>query len=107
MTFSALDSKLTGPLFASAEMRLAFSDGARLAQMLRVEAALARAEALHGLAPKALAAATERVKPDGLDIAEIGKSTVGAGLPTIPFLKAVEARIPRSLRGHLHRGATR
>ena len=43
MSFSALDSALTGPLFATAEMRAVFSDRARIGAMLRVEAALARA----------------------------------------------------------------
>ncbi len=45
MTFSALDSGLTGPLFASDAMRAVFSDRAALAAMLEAETALARAEA--------------------------------------------------------------
>ena len=45
MTFSALDSELLGPLFTTDAMRAVFSDRARLAAMLRMEAALARAEA--------------------------------------------------------------
>ena len=45
MTFSALDSALVGPLFATEEMRACFSDEARLRAMLATEAALARAEA--------------------------------------------------------------
>ena len=43
MTFSALDSELLGPLFATEEMRAIFSDESYLAAMLRAEAALARA----------------------------------------------------------------
>ena len=60
MTFSALDSALTGPLFATDAMRAVFSDRARLAAMLRTEAALARAEAAHGFVAKALAPAIEQ-----------------------------------------------
>ncbi len=44
MTFSALDSALLGPLFATEAMRACFSDEARLGSMLAAEAALARAE---------------------------------------------------------------
>src|SRR5205085_2354731 len=64
MTFSALDSALTGPLFATDAMRAVFSDRARLAAMLKAETALARAEAQFGLVPKALATALARLEPD-------------------------------------------
>jgi 3-carboxy-cis,cis-muconate cycloisomerase len=106
MTFSALDSALTGALFATAAMRAAFSDRARIAAMLKVEAALARAEAAAGLAPKALAAAVAAVKPDDLDLAALGEQAETAGVLTIPFVKAVEARLPEAMRGHFHKGAT-
>ena len=51
MTFSALDSAITGPLFATAEMRSVFSDRSRLEAMLKMEAALARVQARVGLVP--------------------------------------------------------
>ena len=89
MSFSALDSALTGPLFATAEMRAVFSDRARLAAMLRVEAALARAEARFGLAPEGLAAAIEAIAPASLDLAKLGAETALAGVPVIPFVQAV------------------
>ncbi len=106
MTFSALDSDLTGPLFATAEMRAVFSDRARLAAMLAVEAALARAEATHGLVPKALAPAIRRIAPEDFDIAALGEATARAGVPAIPFVQALEAKLPETLAGHVHRGAT-
>ncbi len=106
MTFSALDSQLTGPLFTTAEMAAVFSDRARLAAMLKVEEALARAEAAHGLAPRRLAAAIRRIAPDDLDLAALGAATASAGVPTIPFVKALEAKLPEALRGHVHYGAT-
>jgi 3-carboxy-cis,cis-muconate cycloisomerase len=106
LTFSALDSGLTGPLFASDAMRAVFSDRARLAAMLKVEAALARAEALAGLAPRGLAPAIERIGPDDLNAAEIGARSAESGVAAIAFLKAVEARLPQNLRGALHKGAT-
>jgi 3-carboxy-cis,cis-muconate cycloisomerase len=106
MTFSALDSALTGPLFASDEMRAVFSDRAAFAAMLAVEAALARAEAAAGLVPKALAGALSRITPDDLDIDQIGQRTRDSGVVAIPFVKAVEALLPENLRPHVHKGAT-
>src|SRR3954449_9045092 len=106
MSFSALDSELVGPLFATDAMRAVFSDRARLAAMLRTEAALARAEARCGLAPEALAAAIEAIPAEDLDIAALGQGTALAGVPTIPFVKAVQARLPKELERSFHKGAT-
>ena len=106
MTFSALDSDLTGSLFATEEMRVVFSDHARLAAMLRVEAALAEAEAAHNRVPPGLAAAIRRIQASDLDVAAIGRATARAGVPTIPFVNAVEERLPAKLRGYFHKAAT-
>ncbi len=106
MTFSALDSGLTGPLFASEAMRAVFSDRAALAAMLAAETALARAEGAAGLVPKGLAPTLARIKVDDLDIAALGARTGDAGVVAIPFVKAVEALLPPTLRAHLHKGAT-
>jgi 3-carboxy-cis,cis-muconate cycloisomerase len=106
MTFSALDSALTGPLFATEEMRAVFSDAARIAAMLRVEGALARAEAQAGLAPKSLAREIAEISAADFDLSEIGARTAEAGVPSIPFLKALEARLPDDAARGLHFGAT-
>jgi 3-carboxy-cis,cis-muconate cycloisomerase len=106
MTLTALDSALTAPLFATDAMRACFSDTARLAAMLRVEAALARAEARLGLAPDGLAAAIEAIDPASLDAAAIGEATVLSAVPSIPFIKAVQSRLPAALASALHKGAT-
>jgi 3-carboxy-cis,cis-muconate cycloisomerase len=106
MTFSALDSELVGPLFATAKMREVFSDRARVAAMLRVEAAIARAEGRFGLVPEALAPAIEAIDPGTLDLAEIGAATALAGVPTIPFVNAVRKRLPRDLEPAFHKGVT-
>jgi 3-carboxy-cis,cis-muconate cycloisomerase len=106
MTFSALDSALTGPLFATDRMRAIFSDEARIAAMLRAEAALARAEARFGLAPDGLAAAIDAIDPASLDIAALGRDTALAGVPVIPFVKAVQKRLPKGLESVFHKGST-
>ena len=101
MTFSALDSELIGPLFASEAMRAVFSDRSRIAAMLAAEVALARAEAAAGLVPKGLATAIARIGAADLDMAALGKSTADAGVVAIPFVKAVEAKLPEKLRGRI------
>ncbi len=104
MTVSAVDSDLLGPLFATDAMRACFSDQARLAAMLQVEAALARAES--GLVPASLAAAIEAIDVASLDIASLGRATAIAGVPTIPFVKAVQQQLPAALEKSFHKGAT-
>jgi 3-carboxy-cis,cis-muconate cycloisomerase len=106
MTFSALDSALLGPLFVTPEMRECFSDEARLRAMLAVEAALARAQARLGMVPEALAEAIEAVPPERLDLAALGRKTVLSAVPTIPFVKAVQASLPPELERGFHKGAT-
>jgi len=106
MAFSALDSIITGPLFATAEMASVFSEERRLAAMLQFEAALARAEAKHGLVPAELAAAIEQITPTDFDLAALGRETAVVGVPVIPFLTALQARLPKELEPHLHKGAT-
>lgn len=106
MTFSALNSGLTGPLFATAAMRDVFSDRARLTAMLEVEAALAQMLARFGLAPDALAPAIAAISADSLDAAALGEQTALAGVPTIPFLHAVQAQLPEALERAFHKGAT-
>jgi 3-carboxy-cis,cis-muconate cycloisomerase len=106
MAFSPLDSSLLGPLFATDAMRDAFSDRAALAAMIEVEAALAVGLARAGLAPEGLAAAVRAIDPASLDVDALGRATAVAGVPVIPFVKAVEARLPPDLAPFLHLGAT-
>ncbi len=106
MSFSALDSGLVGPLLVSEGMREVFADRTRLAAMLRAESALARAQARLGLASPGLAPAIEAIDPASLDIAAIGAATALSGVPTIPFVKAVSARLPPALERDFHKGAT-
>ena len=106
MTFSALDSALLGPLFATDAMRAVFADEARVAAMLGTEAALAQAQAEIGLAPEALAPAVAAIAPDTLDLAGLGRKTAVAGVPAIPFVAAVQGRLSAELEPAFHKGAT-
>jgi 3-carboxy-cis,cis-muconate cycloisomerase len=106
VTFSPLDSALLGPLFTTADMAACFSDTARLAAMIEAEAALARAEAGLGLAPEGLAAAVSAVDAGTLDVAALGGETAVSGVPTIPFIAAMQPRLPPDLARSFHKGAT-
>ncbi len=106
MSFSALDSQLLGGLTTTVAMAALFSDENRIAMMLHVETALARSHASFGLAPEELATALERVRPADFDLAALGRGTALSGVPVIPFLKALQALIPKDLEPFLHRGAT-
>ncbi len=101
-----LDSLLTAPLLTTQAMQAALSDTARLAAMLRAEAALARVQASAGLVPDALATAIDAIDPASLDAAAIGQATALSGVPTIPFVRALQARLPPELERHVHKGAT-
>ena len=105
MTFCALDSELLGPLFATEAMRALFTDEAVLAAMVRTEAALARAQARSAIVPATLADAIEAAGKN-LDAGSIGSATQNAGVPTIPFVKELQARLPKDVAASFHKGAT-
>lgn len=106
MSFSPLDSALTGPLFVTPAMRAVFSDEAHLAAMLAFETALARAQAEAGLADPALPEALAAIGPGDFDMAALGEATALAGVPVIPFVNQLRALLPRPLASDLHKGAT-
>jgi 3-carboxy-cis,cis-muconate cycloisomerase len=106
MTFSPLDSELFGPLFTTDAMWACFSDHAWVGSMLATESALARTQSRLGLAPDALGPAIEAIRPEDLDIAALGVRAGVAGVPTIPFVQAVQARLSEDLERSFHKGAT-
>jgi 3-carboxy-cis,cis-muconate cycloisomerase len=106
MSFSPLDSLVLGPLFRTDAMAEVFSDASLVRAMLRVETALARAQAAHGLAPAALGEALDRLAPETLDLAALGRATAVAGVPAIPFVKALQTLLPSDLEPFFHQGAT-
>jgi 3-carboxy-cis,cis-muconate cycloisomerase len=74
--------------------------------MLAVEAALARSESWIRLAPEALAPAIEAIRPEEFDLPSLGVRAGIAGVPTIPFVQAVQKRLPADLERSFHKGAT-
>ena len=106
MSFAALDSALLGPLFVTDAMRKAFDDAARLRAMLRCEVALATAQAALGLVPEALSTALAALRIEDFDLAALGRATALSGVPTIPFVKALQDLLAPALERHVHKGAT-
>jgi 3-carboxy-cis,cis-muconate cycloisomerase len=103
-------SALFGPLFATGEMRTLFADRATLGRMLKVEAALAAAEAAAGVIPRGAAGPIAAAcNPSRYDLSAIGQAARAAGNVAIPLVKALTADVARrdaEAARFVHWGAT-
>lgn len=106
MSFSALDSTLSGPLFVPPMMVEIWSDQSLLAAMLKVEWALALAQTKNGLCPPGVAEALAALGPADFDLGALGQATALAGVPTIPFVNALRKKVPQACEPFVHKGAT-
>lgn len=101
---------LLSPLFGTDDPAGRFDDRARVAAMLAVEAALARAEAAVGVIPASAVAAIEGACDAALyDLPALARETALAGNPAIPLVKALTARVRESdgeAARYVHWGAT-
>ena len=105
---SVLDSALFGDLFCVDDRIAAvFADRQRLADLLEVEVALARAEAAVGVIPAAaadaIAAAAAALE---VDIAAIRRGVAASGVPTIELVRQLRRAVGPDNAGFVHRGAT-
>ncbi len=95
------------PGFTTPEMTAVFSADARVAAMLRFEAALAHGEAAAGIVPpasaEAIAAACEADVADAPALLAAGWE---AGTPLVPLLEHLEASLDPAHARWLHHGAT-
>ncbi len=102
MTFSALDSALLGPLFATDAMRAVFADEARVAAMLRRGGPGTRAS--RGRPGAGLPQRRHRSDPpERPRSAALGRRTAISGVPVIPFVKAVQGALPPELEPAFHK----
>ena len=98
---------LFDPMFTTPGIRAAVGAEAWLAAMLRVEAALANAEARVGLiTPESAAAIAEACAGAGLDASAIGQRGIASANPVVPFVEALRALVPEQFAADLHLGAT-
>jgi 3-carboxy-cis,cis-muconate cycloisomerase len=88
-------------------MLAAVSDDAWVEAMLKVEAALAQAEARVGLIPpEAATSITSSLLAANLDAEQLGREAVGAGNPVLPMVKLLRDIVPADAAGYVHWGAT-
>jgi 3-carboxy-cis,cis-muconate cycloisomerase len=100
-------TSLYGDLYGTSTMREVFSVRSRLAAMLEVEVALARAEAGTGVIPLAAADAIARAADvDRLDLDAIVAATQNVGYPVVPLTKQLAKLAGSDAGGYVHWGAT-
>ncbi|MFF9208640.1 MULTISPECIES: 3-carboxy-cis,cis-muconate cycloisomerase [unclassified Streptomyces] len=108
MTSEATDTGLLAPGWAGSPAAAATSDAAFLRALLDAEAALTRAQAALGLAPRAAAdAVTEAAAdPRGFDLASLAERARGGGNPVIPLVADLTRAVGEEYGPYVHRGAT-
>lgn len=106
-------TRLTDPMFGSAETLAVFSDACTVQRFLDVEAALARACALNGVIPETAASIITRVCQRPLerviDLDALAGAAVSAGNLAIPLVKQLTAAVAREdgdAARYVHWGAT-
>jgi 3-carboxy-cis,cis-muconate cycloisomerase len=105
---SVLDSALFGDLFCVDDRIAAvFADRQRLADLLAVEVALARAEATVGVIPTAAADAIAAAAGAlAIDTDAIRRGVAASGVPTIELVRQLRRAMGADHAGFVHRGAT-
>ena len=101
---------LTAPMSASAGMLAIFSDQAAVQRMLDFEAALARAEAVHGVIPAdAVAPIAACCQVAHMDLPALAQAATAAGNLAIPLVRQLTAAVLRQdadAGKYVHWGAT-
>jgi 3-carboxy-cis,cis-muconate cycloisomerase len=111
MTIGILQSTLFGDLFGTAAMREVFGEPALIRNCIKVEAALARAQARLGIVPQEAAAAISAAAEglvsgrEVLDLDRLKRETATVGFPILPLVRQLSERAGDAGRW-LHWGAT-
>ncbi|MCX7684680.1 MAG: 3-carboxy-cis,cis-muconate cycloisomerase [Acetobacteraceae bacterium] len=107
MAVNPADGQVWGALYGTEAMREVLGERALLAAMLRVEAALARAEARLGILPQAAAEAiTAAADVDRLDLPALAAATRNTGYPVVGLVKQLSALAGPEAGRWTHWGAT-
>ncbi|WP_369225686.1 adenylosuccinate lyase family protein [Streptomyces sp. R39] len=103
---TVFDSLLFRDMFGTPEMRAVFSDETYVETVVRVEVALAQAQARVGIIPQAAADAIATLcDPAQLDRDQLRHETDNVGYPILPIVTQLAAQCGDS-GGYLHWGAT-
>ncbi|MFD9905537.1 3-carboxy-cis,cis-muconate cycloisomerase [Streptomyces sp. NPDC059063] len=101
------DSGLLAPGRAGSAAERATGDPAFLQAMLDAEAALTRAQAAVGMAPReAAAAVSDAADAHRFDLRDLAVRARGGGNPVIPLVADLTAAVPGHAAPYVHRGAT-
>lgn len=107
---SDLSASLTAPMFSTDAMQRVFSAQAGVQRMLDFEAALARAEALHGvIPPAAVAGIVAGCDVALIDLPALAAAAAAAGNLAIPLVKQLTAQVAKrdaEAAKFVHWGAT-
>ena len=107
MAVSPFDSTVFGSLLGDAEVAALFSDQSSVAAMIRVEQALARAEAACGVIPAEAGLAIDTgLSKVTVDPARLAAGTAEAGVPVPALVKALRSSLEPAAGQWLHWGAT-
>jgi adenylosuccinate lyase len=107
MSTRLTDSELYRHLWGTAEARAILGEEGRLAGWLEVIAALARAQAAHGVIPAAAASLiTGYARPGKIDLCYAAEQTRQASHSMAGLIRALEAVLPDGAREHVYAGAT-
>ncbi|MFF9813312.1 3-carboxy-cis,cis-muconate cycloisomerase [Streptomyces sp. NPDC014006] len=108
MTSEATDTGLLAPGWFGSPAAAATNDAAFLRALLDAEAALTRAQAALGLAPREAAAAVTDAASDrgAFDIASLAARARGGGNPVIPLVADLTKAVGEEYGPYVHRGAT-
>ena len=101
------DSALFGQAFGTPQMKAIWSDEGLIDSWLRVEVALAQAQAKEGLIPAEAAQAIAAVAQiDQVDVTRLAEGTQRGGMPIKPLVDQLAARGGPLVAAWLHWGAT-
>lgn len=95
-----------GHLWGTPAVRAVFAEQDRLQGWLDVLAALARAQAAHGLVPTAAADRIGELRADDLDLGLVAAQTRATGHSTLGLIRALGQVLPADVHAHLYLGAT-
>ena len=107
MTYSAFDHPYLSGLLGDEAVAAEFSVAADIRAMLAFEAALARAEARHGVIPAASAdRITETCRAFSPDVAAMRRATASDGVVVPELVRQLRAAVGEAAAEHVHFGAT-
>ena len=107
MTATALDSTIFRDIFTTEEMRRVFSDEARTAYYLKIEAGLARVQARLGIIPEKAAREIEgQCRIENIDLPRLKIQTERIGYPVLGVVQQIVELCADGLGEWCHWGAT-